>query len=169
MPDSEAGYKWWVRYVVVPLIGGGGLIALFVAYLNRPPALATSATVAAPATASPSLLPGAPTSSKGKLDVHIPSDVAQMWVFYQWRDSQKCERPVAANPIKPSEVVRRMPEFIETASKRNVRLIFVAQSTNGDYVTPAEDIRINGRALKRNVKQYCDPGGRDGYELVLPP
>jgi hypothetical protein len=36
MADGEHGYKWWVRYVLVPLIGGGGLIALVVAIINRP-------------------------------------------------------------------------------------------------------------------------------------
>jgi len=39
MPEpnlDDRGYKWWIRYVVVPLIGGGGLIALVVASLNRP-------------------------------------------------------------------------------------------------------------------------------------
>ena len=34
--DTEQGYKWWIRYVVVPLIGGGGLIAIIVALLDRP-------------------------------------------------------------------------------------------------------------------------------------
>ena len=33
---SEAGMKWWVRYVVVPLIGSGGVIA-FIAAITGPP------------------------------------------------------------------------------------------------------------------------------------
>lgn len=33
---EEKGYKWWIRYVVVPLIGGGGIIALIVASLSQP-------------------------------------------------------------------------------------------------------------------------------------
>src|SRR5215471_15849221 len=36
MSDPESGYKWWIRYVIVPLIGGGSVVALLVAYLNRP-------------------------------------------------------------------------------------------------------------------------------------
>lgn len=37
MADIEAGHKWWLRYVVVPLIGGGGIVAVVVALLNRLP------------------------------------------------------------------------------------------------------------------------------------
>ena len=36
MPDEEIGWKWWIRYVVVPLIGGGGIIAIIVALLAGP-------------------------------------------------------------------------------------------------------------------------------------
>lgn len=35
MGESESGAKWWIRYVVVPLIGGGGLIALIVAGMDN--------------------------------------------------------------------------------------------------------------------------------------
>jgi hypothetical protein len=34
--DKESGFRWWARYVIVPIIGGGGLIALMVAYVERP-------------------------------------------------------------------------------------------------------------------------------------
>jgi hypothetical protein len=36
MPDDEkeAGLRWWLRYIVVPLIGGGGAIAIVVAVLD---------------------------------------------------------------------------------------------------------------------------------------
>jgi hypothetical protein len=34
--DRETGLKWWLRYVVVPLIGGGGVIAIIVALIGRP-------------------------------------------------------------------------------------------------------------------------------------
>jgi hypothetical protein len=33
---TETGIKWWMRYIVVPLIGGGGLIALVVALVEKP-------------------------------------------------------------------------------------------------------------------------------------
>jgi hypothetical protein len=36
MPDIEKGFRWWIRHVVVPLIGGGGLIAILVAFIMRP-------------------------------------------------------------------------------------------------------------------------------------
>jgi hypothetical protein len=34
--DKESGFRWWARYVIVPIIGGGGLIALMVAYVEHP-------------------------------------------------------------------------------------------------------------------------------------
>jgi hypothetical protein len=36
MADTETGLKWWVRYVIVPLIAGGGLVAIIVALLKPP-------------------------------------------------------------------------------------------------------------------------------------
>ncbi len=29
-PPDAHGYKWWLRYIVVPIIGGGGLVAIIV-------------------------------------------------------------------------------------------------------------------------------------------
>lgn len=40
--QSEHGLKWWVRYVIVPIIGSGGVIAIIVALLNRPPPIPQS-------------------------------------------------------------------------------------------------------------------------------
>ncbi len=33
MPEIESGLKWWMRYVIVPMIGGGGIIAIVVAVI----------------------------------------------------------------------------------------------------------------------------------------
>jgi hypothetical protein len=32
----ETGLKWWLRYVFVPLIGGGGIIAIIAALISQP-------------------------------------------------------------------------------------------------------------------------------------
>lgn len=37
MADPETGYRWWIRYVAVPLLGAGGAIAAFVTYITRSP------------------------------------------------------------------------------------------------------------------------------------
>lgn len=34
--DKEAGWKWWLRHVIVPLIGSGGIIALFISFWEHP-------------------------------------------------------------------------------------------------------------------------------------
>ncbi len=31
--DSETGWRWWLRYVIVPLIGSGGVVAIVVALI----------------------------------------------------------------------------------------------------------------------------------------
>jgi hypothetical protein len=36
MADNESGLKWWMRYVIVPIIGGGGVIAVVVAVMEKP-------------------------------------------------------------------------------------------------------------------------------------
>jgi hypothetical protein len=35
--NNEHGWKWWLRYIVVPLIGGGGLVAVIVALISHSP------------------------------------------------------------------------------------------------------------------------------------
>jgi|HubBroStandDraft_6_1064221.scaffolds.fasta_scaffold217585_1 hypothetical protein len=35
MADEEKGAKWWFRYVIVPMIGGGGAIAIITAYIQK--------------------------------------------------------------------------------------------------------------------------------------
>lgn len=36
MAEVETGFKWWMRYVIVPVIGGGGLYALIVSFREHP-------------------------------------------------------------------------------------------------------------------------------------
>jgi hypothetical protein len=42
-PGKESGFKWWLRYVIVPLIGGGGLIGIFISFREHPPVSAPAA------------------------------------------------------------------------------------------------------------------------------
>src|ERR1035438_7231271 len=35
MADEE-GLRWWIRYVIVPLIGGGGIIGIIIAVMEQP-------------------------------------------------------------------------------------------------------------------------------------
>jgi len=34
---AETGIKWWIRYVIVPLAGGAGVLGIVIAYISRPP------------------------------------------------------------------------------------------------------------------------------------
>jgi hypothetical protein len=36
MAEEEKGVKWWLRHVLVPILGGGGIIALFVSVREHP-------------------------------------------------------------------------------------------------------------------------------------
>jgi hypothetical protein len=54
----ETGIRWWLRYVVVPIIGGGGIVAIVVALIQKPrepahPAQETSVSAASVPTSSP--------------------------------------------------------------------------------------------------------------------
>jgi hypothetical protein len=60
--NTETGAKWWLRYVVVPIIGGGGIIAIMVALItgrSSSTADQPSPTRAIIANASPSVAPAA--------------------------------------------------------------------------------------------------------------
>jgi hypothetical protein len=65
MGEIETGVKWWMRYVIVPIIGGGGIVALIIAFMSnpissRPPqakALGEPAMALKPPTESPSIIP----------------------------------------------------------------------------------------------------------------
>jgi hypothetical protein len=77
MPEQESGLKWWLRYVIVPMIGGGGAIAIIVAMISRPvdhpplvhydPPSATGGRLLTPATTSPSDNAGNNTSPSQSL------------------------------------------------------------------------------------------------------
>jgi len=111
------------------------------------------------------------TEHAGPYDVFIPNDVEKMWVFYQKRGVQHrnpdgCERPPNADPISPAEVIRRMGEFVEYASRNNVSLIFTARSPSRGWVGAAQEIRINGKRLKPNKSYWCNGVENEGHELV---
>ena len=35
MTDKEKGFKWWLRYIIVPLIAGSGLVTIFITLMGR--------------------------------------------------------------------------------------------------------------------------------------
>jgi hypothetical protein len=60
MAEEEKGAKWWIRYVAVPLIGGGGLIGCLAAVIGILPSFRpalTSTTVSLPQQAPPKPTP----------------------------------------------------------------------------------------------------------------
>jgi len=56
---TEHGARWWFRYVVVPIIGGGGIVSLIVAWIGRvqaplaPSPSAQQVVASTPATGTP--------------------------------------------------------------------------------------------------------------------
>lgn len=58
MADLETGPKWWLRYVVVPIFGGAGIIGIIIAFILKP------ATPPLPSTA-PSVVAKPVTPSEG--------------------------------------------------------------------------------------------------------
>src|SRR5205085_2080970 len=77
---KETGIKWWLRYVVVPLIGGGGVIAIIVALI--PQQLKTNDTSATP------VIVAKPTQSV--LPTRNEHDLAQENMLYgKWKATFK--------------------------------------------------------------------------------
>src|SRR5437868_1801870 len=37
MADLEQGWRWWLRFIVVPLLAGSGVTAVVIAFINRAP------------------------------------------------------------------------------------------------------------------------------------
>lgn len=78
MAVEEEGYKWWLRYVAVPLIGTGGLVALVAAYISRPQPVERTQPSTAPAVSSPS-------ASQKQDEVEAVKSVSWQWLtaFHQ--------------------------------------------------------------------------------------
>jgi hypothetical protein len=96
MGDLESGLKWWMRYVIVPLIGGGGLVAIFVSVREH-----SSMAVTMPGTQAPLVKPDvAPAVSPAAKSAPVPKKQAVK--------SAGQERPapplIATNPC-PKEFV----------------------------------------------------------------
>ena len=82
MADGDSGYKWWIRFVLIPLVGGGGAVALVVAYVNRPGLTTTESRIA---TTSPAVTelphgskpPAAPPRPDATSDAPAPPSSTQ--------------------------------------------------------------------------------------------
>ena len=73
MADLETGFRWWIRYVIVPVVAGGGVIAIVVAVLKGEPKPAADRPFADISASSPRILPSAPTA-QGSLTVAVIPD-----------------------------------------------------------------------------------------------
>lgn len=111
------------------------------------------------------------TFQTGSYKVDIPSDVENMWVFYQQKSKQSvdgCRRPPNADPISPKAVAERIAEFVKyTSTDPDIALIFTAFSRDRSWDAAASEIRINGRALKPMTPYWCNGVRNYGYELEL--
>ena len=92
--DEEKGYKWWLRYVVIPLIGGGGVIALIVALLSQPqPPVVPTPTYATDAAISIEDFPGEIfnfSGNSGYAELHVirkASDDFDYLFYYRMPES----------------------------------------------------------------------------------
>ena len=87
---EERGLYWWVRYVVVPIIGGGGVIAIIVAFIARQSSLPSGATptfVSSPIVPAMTQLPESTTPPNMQwtiIEGHIVLDPnGKYWEKYQ--------------------------------------------------------------------------------------
>ena len=74
---SEHGAKWWIRYVVIPLVGTGGVTAVVVGLLSRPSAVVSPMPAqAVPAAAAVGLSPASAAAATAVTPA--PSDVVNV-------------------------------------------------------------------------------------------
>jgi len=99
MSDSEAGWKWWIRYVIVPLLASGGVVAIFIASLRKP-SLQPSTT--APQTSGISEVQTSVQQSANRNKVQRPSDPSPIAV-------QK-DSGTEAQPSVPHQLTREAAE-----------------------------------------------------------
>ena len=123
MADQDSGYKWWIRYVLVPMIGGGGIVGLIIAYMNL-------------AHESPKLQPVAPTSRQQTVE---PSPAP----------SPAVEPVPAQNPIAEVEalVSRWLAAFMSGNADEFVALSGEPFFFDKDIVLTKTDLRARYSAL----------------------
>lgn len=87
---EERGLYWWVRYVIVPVIGGGGIIAIIVTLISQIPVPSPDATAtSAPSSAIQTMVqssesPTPPNMHWTTIDGHIVLDPdGKYWEKYQ--------------------------------------------------------------------------------------
>ena len=68
MSELEKGLKWWLRYVIVPMLAGGGVLATLVAFLLRPPTQPSISKGVERAPAPPARSPATP---KRPMDIYL--------------------------------------------------------------------------------------------------
>jgi hypothetical protein len=140
MAESETGYKWWLRYIVVPLIGGGTLLTLFLTAPMREPLLQ-------PLDSQPVPAPTAATSPHAAvLNVTVDPDTVGIEpgklkaVTYRFKEILG----VSAT-IDTQDVRWRLPDGSVLASERGNRIL------GGSFTVPAGE----GHELIDNV--YLPP------------
>lgn len=69
MADEESGYKWWLRYVLIPLVGGGGLVAVVVTAISRPGVVGRESSTSSGSQSSQAPLPEASKQQDPVADV----------------------------------------------------------------------------------------------------
>jgi len=88
MADTESGAKWWFRYVIVPILGGSGVVAITVAALIQHDRSKAEQAQSKPTISSPqSVEPDLPTDKRyhGEKSSEGPIDFA----VYNLDDSQR--------------------------------------------------------------------------------
>jgi hypothetical protein len=77
MADSEQGLKWWLRYIIVPLIGGGGIIGIVIAIISRPQFPQNTVPPDATINQEPALISGTPVEKESEPQIRALRKVSR--------------------------------------------------------------------------------------------
>ena len=108
MAELESGLRWWIRYVIVPIVAGGGVIAIVVSVL-RSEQKQEPTKLSAPSTAAlPSVQP-APQSLQGHLTVAVSPDTIGIKIENLAEINYRFQETAGANvtvELQPESVTR---------------------------------------------------------------
>lgn len=137
--ELESGAKWWVRYVIVPVLGSGGLIAIIVGFMNRPqptevfstdlPQMVTMTLASAPASSS-AANPHSSTNSQSTIQITSTTTI----------NARVSENPLAvATPTLTPEQESTQVSIIITPTETSSSIPqgqWFARSYNADDTNP---------------------------------
>jgi hypothetical protein len=132
---TETGIKWWMRYVIVPLIGGAGVFGIVIAYIDRPRTEAEKPSAPAltlPAAQEP-FEPKKTEADKPQVPVRVAPTVrpTEAVITPQPRVESRAATSQEREPESIPEKKREMQIQIDPMSQPEPEVVLILESDHG--------------------------------------